>query len=220
MAFPFAIDFDALGISRAAYSAFLIAFAAYSAVFLAVALALYILRAAGIYKMALNAGIKQPWIAFVPVANAYTFGLIAEKNNRKKTTEKTKFSVVLLTLRIIGTVFFVAAAVTFVIATSKILTFAYTAYENDTNLSLEALGSIVLPIVLFAVFTLVTLAFIIIRYIALWRIYNAYDSSNAAAYTVVSVLFNFTDPIFLFILRNRTPMFGADAENEYTGSVL
>lgn len=220
MAFPFAIDFDALGISRAAYSAFLIAFAAYSAVFLAVALALYILRAVGIYKMALNAGIKQPWIAFVPVANAYTFGLIAEKNNRKKTTEKTKFSVVLLTLRIIGTVFFVAAAVTFVIATSKILTFAYTAYENDTNLSLEALGSIVLPIVLFAVFTLVTLAFIIIRYIALWRIYNAYDSSNAAAYTVVSVLFNFTDPIFLFILRNRTPMFGADAENEYTGSVL
>lgn len=220
MAFPFAIDFDALGISRAAYSAFLIAFAAYSAVFLAVALALYILRAAGIYKMALNAGIKQPWIAFVPVANAYTFGLIAEKNNRKKTTEKTKFSVVLLTLRIIGTVFFVAAAVTFVIATSKILTFAYTAYENDTKLSLEALGSIVLPIVLFAVFTLVTLAFIIIRYIALWRIYNAYDSSNAAAYTVVSVLFNFTDPIFLFILRNRTPMFGADAANEYTGSVL
>ncbi len=220
MGFPFAIDFDALGISRAAYSAFLIAFAAYSAMFLAVELALYILRAAGIYKMALNAGIKQPWIAFVPVANAYTFGLIAEKNNRKKTTEKTKFSVVLLTLRIIGTVFFVAAAVTFVIATSKILTFAYTAYENDTNLSLEALGSIVLPIVLFAVFTLVTLAFIIIRYIALWRIYNAYDSSNAAAYTVVSVLFNFTDPIFLFILRNRTPMFGADAENEYTGSVL
>lgn len=220
MGFPFAIDFDALGISRAAYSAFLIAFAAYSAVFLAVELALYILRAVGIYKMALNAGIKQPWIAFVPVANAYTFGLIAEKNNRKKTTEKTKFSVVLLTLRIIGTVFFVAAAVTFVIATSKILTFAYTAYENDTNLSLEALGSIVLPIVLFAVFTLVTLAFIIIRYIALWRIYNAYDSSNAAAYTVVSVLFNFTDPIFLFILRNRTPMFGADAENEYTGSVL
>lgn len=220
MAFPFAIDFDALGISRAAYSAFLIAFAAYSAVFLAVALALYILRAVGIYKMALNAGIKQPWIAFVPVANAYTFGLIAEKNNRKKTTEKTKFSVVLLTLRIIGTLFFVAAAVTFVIATSKILTFAYTAYENDTKLSLEALGSIVLPIVLFAVFTLVTLAFIIIRYIALWRIYNAYDSSNAAAYTVVSVLFNFTDPIFLFILRNRTPMFGADAANEYTGSVL
>lgn len=220
MAFPFAIDFDALGISRAAYSAFLIAFAAYSAVFLAVALALYILRAVGIYKMALNAGIKQPWIAFVPVANAYTFGLIAEKNNRKKTTEKTKFSVVLLTLRIIGTVFFVAAAVTFVIATSKILTFAYTAYENDTRLSLEAFGSIVLPIVLFAVFTLVTLAFIIIRYIALWHIYNAYDSSNAAAYTVVSVLFNFTDPIFLFILRNRTPMFRADAANEYTGSVL
>ncbi len=220
MGFPFAIDFDALGISRAAFSAFLIAFAVYSAVFLAVALALYILRAAGIYKMALNAGIKQPWLAFVPVANAYTFGLLAEKNNRKKTTDKTKYSVVLLTLRIIGTVFFVAAAVTFVIAVAKILTFAYAAYENDTKLSLEALGSIVLPIILFAVFTLVTLAFIIIRYIALWRIYNAYDSSNAAAYTVVSVLFNFTDPIFLFILRNRTPMFGADAENVYTGSGL
>ena len=220
MGFPFAIDFDALGISRAAFSAFFIAFAVYSAVFLAVALALYILRAAGIYKMALNAGIKQPWLAFVPVANAYTFGLLAEKNNRKKTTDKTKYSVVLLTLRIIGTVLFLAAAVTFVIATAKILTFAYAAYENDTELSLEALGSIVLPIVLFAVFTLVTFAFIIIRYIALWRIYNAYDSSNAAAYTVVSVLFNFTDPIFLFILRNRTPMFRADAENVYTGSGL
>ena len=220
MGFPFAIDFDALGISRAAFSAFFIAFAVYSAVFLAVALALYILRAAGIYKMALNAGIKQPWLAFVPVANAYTFGLLAEKNNRKKTTDKTKYSVVLLTLRIIGTVLFLAAAVTFVIATAKILTFAYAAYENDIELSLEALGSIVLPIVLFAVFTLVTFAFIIIRYIALWRIYNAYDSSNAAAYTVVSVLFNFTDPIFLFILRNRTPMFRADAENVYTGSGL
>ena len=47
----------------------------------------------------------------------------------------------------------------------------------------------------------------IIKYIALWRVYSSFDGKNAVLFTVLSVLFNFLEPVFLFVIRNNQPNF-------------
>ena len=51
------------------------------------------------------------------------------------------------------------------------------------------------------------LAFAIVKYIALWRVYASFDGKNAVLFTVLSVLFNFLEPVFLFVIRNNQPNF-------------
>ena len=47
----------------------------------------------------------------------------------------------------------------------------------------------------------------VLHYVAFWRIVASFDNSNATLYTVLSVFFSFLDPIFLFIIRNKQPVF-------------
>ncbi|MEE1007418.1 MAG: hypothetical protein U0L66_09560, partial [Acutalibacteraceae bacterium] len=51
----------------------------YFAFFSIIAVALYLLEAFGLYGMAEGSGIGKPWRGFVPFANIFLFGKIAER---------------------------------------------------------------------------------------------------------------------------------------------
>ena len=59
-------------------------------------LAMYLLEAVGLYGMAKRSGISRPWRGFVPFANTFLFGKIAEKYRRRDGKRSAKFSVLLL----------------------------------------------------------------------------------------------------------------------------
>lgn len=44
-----------------------------------VSIVLYLLHSIGLYKMAKNLGIENPWFAFIPVLHLYTMGMIVRK---------------------------------------------------------------------------------------------------------------------------------------------
>ena len=78
---------------------------------------------------------------------------------------------------------------------------------NDFELN----ASIVVPMIamLACCFVLigVLIAYVVIYYVALWRIFAAFDYNNATVYFVLSIVFSFLGPIFLFVLRNKQPVF-------------
>ena len=127
--FNFYFKSDLSAIDRETLFGIIFAVVLYTAVMAAVCLALYILRAIGIYKMSKTAGVEYPWLSFIPVI----------------------------------------------------------------------LSSFLLM--------LSALAFAIVKYIALWRVYSSFDGKNAVLFTVLSVLFNFLEPVFLFVIRNNQPNF-------------
>lgn len=127
--FNFYFKSDLSAIDRETLFGIIFAVVLYTAVMAAVCLALYILRAIGIYKMSETAGVEYPWLSFIPLI----------------------------------------------------------------------LSSFLLM--------LSALAFAIIKYIALWRVYSSFDGKNAVLFTVLSVLFNFLEPVFLFVIRNNQPNF-------------
>jgi len=49
----------------------------------------------------------------------------------------------------------------------------------------------------------VTIAYTIIRYMALYDVYNSLDPKNSVMYLVLGILFGVTEPFFLFFNRNK-----------------
>ena len=94
-----------------------------------------------------------------------------------------------------------------IIVTKNILDMAYGAVENSTEVTPEQLAALIPIIIIYFVLIAVSMAYLIVTYIAMWRIYASFDKANATLYIVLSVLFSISAPIILFIIRNRKPEF-------------
>lgn len=99
--FNFYFKSDLSAIDRETLFGIIFAVVLYTAVMAAVCLALYILRAIGIYKMSKTAGVEYPWLSFIPVANSFTLGRLAERYHKNPIEKPAKYSVILLILHII-----------------------------------------------------------------------------------------------------------------------
>ncbi len=174
----------------------------YFAFFGIIALVMYILQAFGLYGMAKGSGISAPWRGFIPFANTFLFGKIAERYVKKDGKKSAKFGGLLLAFEIL-TLVLAFATMAFAINVFSVL-FAYLAYDTgDTAIISATVSMIFSSIVLVGV----SIAYVVIYYVALWRIFTAFDYKNATVYFVLSIFFSFLGPIFLFVLRNKQPVF-------------
>lgn len=175
-------------------------------------LAMYLFQALGIYKMGKNMGFKAPWLSFIPIANSYALGRIAETYVKADGRPSAKFSKILLTLCIILEVIAIAfMVVAVVLVASEFITYNFY-YEDvtDVSSSLMSVAGITMLIIGYFAILGVSIAYSIIAYIAHWRIFALYSPNNATLYLVLSIFFSFLSPIFLFMLRNNVPKFTAE----------
>lgn len=202
------IDFD--GISAAINAAILffsISFLFYFVIIAAIVV-LYYLNAVGIYKMSVSAGIKNPWFSFIPFFDAIALGRLAEKYQKRNGEKSAKFSVILLVLKIVYelTAFVMVLLMMFglgnffVIAIKGILT-------ADSSTAISSLAVLVPFFVSVLIYGLLGIAYSVVYYVAMWRVFGIFDSKNATVYTVLSIFFSFLTPIFVFVLRNKEPRF-------------
>ena len=182
----------------------------YFAFFGIVSIVMYLLNAFGLYGMAKKADIAMPWRGFIPFANTFLFGKIAERYVKKDGKRSAKFGGLLLAFEILT---LVLAFLTMAFAIGMI--FVLATAESETELT----NSIIVPMfaMLISCFVLmgVSIAFVVIYYVALWRIFTAFDYNNATVYFVLSILFSFLGPIFLFVLRNKQPVFDTREHFKY-----
>lgn len=167
-----------------------------------IVLAMYLLEAVGLYGMAKNSGFSSPWRSFIPVANTFLFGKIAEKYRRKDGKPSAKFSVLLLVFEIL-TLVFAAACLAFTVS----MIFVIIASSGESELGASIVAPMVAMLISCLVLVGVSIAYAVMYYVALWRIFAAFDYNNATVYLVLSIVFSFLGPIFLFILRNKQPVF-------------
>ena len=173
----------------------------YFLVIFGIAITMYLFEAFGIYRMGQKLGFKNPWLAFIPIANMYAFGKVAEQYVKNDGRPSAKFSKILLTLNIIMLV--LAILFTVVIIVTVI---ANIAMFDVTGGNEMAILSVILPAVLgYIVFIGLAIAQSVVYYIALWRIFAIFDHNNATVFLVLSIFISFLYPIFLFAVRNKEP---------------
>ena len=196
-----------LGVPDETVSFFLAIFIGTFTISLLIGLALYLLESIGVYKMAKSAEIKNPWLAFIPVANGWVFGTLAEKYKKKNGTKSARFGIILPVLEGIVLIEAIALTIFTVISIKEITGYALDAVNTSAEMAPEQFMSLIPVIILYFALMAVAFAYAVVFFIALWRVYSSFDKSNATLYIVLSVIFTISVPIILFIIRNRKPEF-------------
>lgn len=196
-----------LGVPDETVSFFLAIFIGTFTISLLIGLALYLLESIGVYKMAKSAEIKNPWLAFIPVANGWVFGTIAEKYKKKNGTKSARFGIILPVLEGIVLIEAIALTIFTVISIKEITGYALDAVNTSSEMAPEQFMSLIPVIILYFALMAVSIAYAVVFFIALWRVYSSFDKPNATLYIVLSVVFTISVPIILFIIRNRKPEF-------------
>lgn len=196
-----------LGLPEDVVSFFFTFFIGAIAVSAVIGIAIYLLESISVYKMAKSAEIKNPWLAFIPVANDWVFGTLAEKYKKKNGTKSARFGIILPVLEGIVLIETIALTIFTVISVKEITGYALDAVNTSTEMVPEQFMSLIPVIILYFALMAVAIAYAVVFFIALWRVYYSFDKSNATLYIVLSIIFTISVPIILFIIRNRKPEF-------------
>ena len=196
-----------LGLPEEVVSFFFTIFIGAIAVSAVIGIAIYLLESISVYKMAKSAEIKNPWLAFIPVANDWVFGTLAEKYKKKNGTKSARFGIILPVLEGIVLIETIALTIFTVISVKEITGYALDAVNTSAEMAPEQFMSLIPVIILYFALMAVAIAYAVVFFIALWRVYYSFDKSNATLYIVLSVIFTISVPIILFIIRNRKPEF-------------
>ena len=167
-----------------------------------ISLAVYVFTALGLYTLAQRRGLRHPWLAWIPVANVWILGSLSDQFRyvvRGQVRSKRK---VLLTLNIISAVMGVVMVVAIIVAVIRCV-FSFQAGASETAIMNSIMGSIMGVLALCLPWAGVAIASAVLSYMALYDIYTSCDPANNTVYLVLSILFGFTQAIFLFLCRNR-----------------
>jgi uncharacterized membrane protein len=131
----------------------------------ALGIVMYVLASLGLYKLATNQGVENPWLSWIPVANLYILGRL--------------------------------------IKTLKIQ--SYDIPSIELVLPIGCIASAVLGNIPF-VGWIIQLAYAILVLFALHKLYKMYRPDQAVLWLVLSIILPFMGPIFIFMIRNDTPI--------------
>lgn len=165
---------------------------------------LYLFNAIGLMKMSNSLGLKKGWISFIPVANIYALGRVAQNYIKNDGRKSAKFGAVLLTLYIILFVFLVVFFILLGIALATVIELASGAVIDNTAMNIEMFSSFIPAIISYFVAFALAIAYTVVYYVAVYKIFDMF-SNHAVLFIVLSIFFTFLVPIFIFAIRNGAP---------------
>ena len=165
-------------------------------------IAAYVLSALGLYTVASRRGVRNPWMAWVPVLNVWLLGSLSDQyryvvKGQEKNKRKT-----LLILNIVNFVLGIVVMVLLILMAVAAIRSEMGYFRSDSlmkeilryAIALGCTGLIMMG---------TGFAAAIIRYMALYDVYMSMDPGNCVVFLVLSILFSITEPFFLFFNRNN-----------------
>ena len=162
----------------------------------------YVLSAIALYTIAQRRGLNRPWLAWIPVVNCWILGSLSDQYRYVVKGEIKSKRKVLLVLNILLKVLSGAMVGVAVAMVVNLAGGAFRGFDPE-EIFRSALGPTVGILGLALPMAGIAIAFAVIRYMALYDVYRSVDPVNCVLFTVLSILFRVTKPVFLFINRNK-----------------
>lgn len=154
------------------------------------AIASYVLNAVGMYRVAKRRGIHHAWLAWIPVGCNWLLGSISDHYQYVTKRKVTKRRKVLLTLSLI------LLAVLGLFAAGVVAT-VLTADRAPGEMT-GAILSVALMLCSNLAMTGLSIAILVICYIAYYDLFKSCKPDNAVLFLVLGILFNVALPFFVF----------------------
>lgn len=164
-------------------------------------IASYVLTALALYTLAQRRGIKNAWLSWVPVVNCWIVGSLSDQYRYVVRGEVKNKRKSLLILNIINGVLSIVLVIGVVIAVLMGVQSAVGPYDEGV------LGRVIGAIAGIAVVCLpivgISIAAVVIRFMAMYDIYTSCQPQNNVLFLVLSIIFRITEPFFLFLCRDK-----------------
>ena len=160
----------------------------------------YVLSALAIYVISRRRGLSKPWLAWIPVVNCWLLGSLSDQYQYVVRRENKSKRKILLALSI---VMHLLSVLIFVQAAGAVTTVIFGSHHYQSGFTAEIWRPVMSILGLCLPLSGVAIAYAIIRYMALYDIYKSLDPNNCVLFLVLSVLFQITEPFFLFFNRNK-----------------
>lgn len=162
----------------------------------------YVLTALGLYTIAKRRGLNHPWLAWIPVVDVWLLGSLSDQYRYLTRGENKSKRKTLLILRILSTALGIAMLALVISAVVQIVLGAVGGMSEEALLE-AVLGLLVSVFGLLLPLAGVSIAYVIIRYMALYDLYKSMDPGNCVLFLVLSIIFSITEPFFIFLNREN-----------------
>ncbi|MDO5545138.1 MAG: hypothetical protein Q4F81_04860 [Eubacteriales bacterium] len=165
-------------------------------------IATYVLTALALYTIAKRRGLKNPWLAWIPIADCWLIGSLSDQyqyvvNGQHKSKRK-----LLLFFRILTAVMWfslVGLLVSLCVHAVGSIMWGPTLDASLPSIMHQAANLLCLCLPLIGI----SIAYAVLRYMALYDIYKSLDPANCVLFLVLNILFGITEPFFLFFSRDK-----------------
>ena len=178
-----------------------IAYVIYYLIVIAIGIAGYVFSSLGLHSIARRRGIANPWLAWIPVANAWIVGSISDQFRYVTKGQIKNKRKILLVLHIVVAAL---AAVLWAVVIAGFISAAEAAVMGSTEAALtEIFGMLAGVLGMALVIGGFALALAIVRYMAMYDLYTSVNPPYNVVFLVLSIIFNFTEPYFIFFNRRK-----------------
>ena len=161
-------------------------------------IATYILTSLGLYTIARRRGLQKAWLAWIPVINCWLLGSISDQYQyvvKGENKSKRKWLLALSLLKAVLTLTVVILVA--VVAAGAIFRGPGFGMRQSITGPIMGILGVVMPL------AAAHIAYLVIRFMALYDVYRSLDPGNSVLYLVLSILFSVTEPFFLFFNREK-----------------
>lgn len=155
---------------------------------LALCVAIYVVNAVGLMRVAKQSGVKHAWLAWLPVIKVWVLGATAQAFDAKRGINR-KWGKTLLGLYIVGYVIYMPAYIG-IICYAFIQSMAYnTSVYYDPTVMLSGFATIL--VIFYCILLISALVLIVagaIQYVCLYKIFEGFVPEKSLKYFVLSLL--------------------------------
>lgn len=165
-------------------------------------IALFVLTAIGLYSIAKRRGIRNAWLAWVPVINCWIVGCISDQYRYVVKGQVKSKRKILLVLSIVQCVLTLAVVVLALMMGFNAVNGAMHDVGDSQMMQsvMVAVGGILLLCLPLAG---IAIAISVIHYMAMYDLYTSCTPGNNVLFLVLSILVGLTEPFFIFLSRDK-----------------
>ena len=173
----------------------------YLLVVIGIAVAIYVIKALSLSTIAGRRGIRHPWLAWLPIGEAWILGCISDQYRYVALGQVKNKRKILLVLNILMHAAVIGILVLFV--NLMVQTIGLTEELMQEYILTQMLGSAMGMLLLYFVMLGISIALTVVQYMALYDLYASCEPGNKVLYLVLNIFIPITLPIFLLLCRKK-----------------
>lgn len=160
----------------------------------------YVLGSLGTYKIAKRRGIHNPWLAWLPVGQAWVLGSISDHYQYIARGKTRNYRKVLMWLEI--GLYGLSVVMSLISVATSFSTVMGAAMESEAMMMTGAMGMAVVSIIMSLFVMAASITYSVFAYICYYDLFRSCNPKNAVLYLVLSIVVSITMPFFIFACRN------------------